>query len=142
MDDYEAELRSIAGPSIRFTGPLYDRKRDALLAHARALILPSHLEGLPLAPLEAMASGTPVWLSDIPPHHEILGSADAQGGRIVADDQWEAEMNRICTMSTSQLEAMGSAGRQHVRRRYGWDAIADRTLEVYRTALLGRTGVR
>ena len=142
MDVYQNELKEKAGPSIRFMGPLYGRQRDALLTHARALVLPSHLEGLPLAPLEAMAASTPVWLSDIPPHHEILDATIIdRAGRIVADDQWETEIARLCTMSTTDLDAMGKAGSAHVRKHYSWSTIADKTLEIYRAAILGQTEV-
>jgi glycosyltransferase involved in cell wall biosynthesis len=52
--------------------------REALLhfyQRASALIYPSHWEGFGIPPLEALACGTPVIASDIPPHREVLGEA-------------------------------------------------------------------
>jgi glycosyltransferase involved in cell wall biosynthesis len=44
-----------------------------LLAHARALLMPSFAEGFGLPVIEALAVGTPVVASDLPPHREIAG---------------------------------------------------------------------
>jgi len=54
-----ARLERLAGPTVRFTGHLGDAARADLLAHSRALVFPSE-EDFGIAPLEAMASGTPV----------------------------------------------------------------------------------
>jgi glycosyltransferase involved in cell wall biosynthesis len=42
---------------------------------ARVAVCPSRFEGLGLAPVEGIASGTPVVASDIPAHREFVGSA-------------------------------------------------------------------
>lgn len=141
MDAYESELHAMAGPGIRFTGPLFGSERDALLSHARALVLPSHLEGFPLVPLEAMSAGTPVWLSDIPPHHEVLREAVGAAGEIVTDGEWDAAIRRISALSQSQIETMGERGRAHVHNNFSWDVIADRTMDLYRSAIRDRTEV-
>lgn len=132
MESYARRLREAAPPGVIFTGPLYGSRRDALLRHARAFVLPSELEGFPLAPLEAMAAARPVLLSDIPPHRELLSGAPEAGWLVSA---WEDALRRVAT--SPDLRAMGIAGEAHVRREYSWDRVADRTLEVYRQALAG-----
>ncbi|NOY24417.1 MAG: glycosyltransferase family 4 protein [Oligoflexia bacterium] len=133
-DQHVAHLHRIAPPGVRFTGPLHGRPRDALLTHARALILPSLVEGFPLTPLESLSAGRPVLLSDIAPHRELLAGVCA--GWLVAPDQaaWVAALQRLVSQSDGTLSAMGSAGREHVRAHYSWDEIADRTLDAYRRA--------
>jgi glycosyltransferase involved in cell wall biosynthesis len=52
-----------------------DARLAALYRQAACLCLPSRYEGFGLPPLEALACGTPVVLSDIPVLHEIAGDA-------------------------------------------------------------------
>jgi glycosyltransferase involved in cell wall biosynthesis len=42
---------------------------------AEVVVCPSTFEGLGLTPMEAIATATPVVVSDIPPHREFLGTA-------------------------------------------------------------------
>jgi len=55
----EKRLKSLAGPSIRFTGRLSDQEVLYYYSHCRALILPGE-EDFGITPLEAQASGRPV----------------------------------------------------------------------------------
>ncbi len=59
-------------------------RRDVpeLMRRSDLLVLPSAYEAWPLVALEAMASGVPVLLGDVPSAAEILG--DGEGGRVVA----------------------------------------------------------
>ncbi|MFD3535059.1 glycosyltransferase [Streptomyces sp. NPDC058664] len=70
-------LRTAAPPSVRFTGAVDDTA--PWYRAADLVVLPSRWEGMALAPLEAMASGRPVVVSDVdgareslPPGHEPL----------------------------------------------------------------------
>jgi glycosyltransferase involved in cell wall biosynthesis len=55
----ESRLKSMAGPTIRFTGRLSDQDVLYYYAHCRAFILPGE-EDFGITPLEAQASGRPV----------------------------------------------------------------------------------
>lgn len=142
--DFAARLRASAPPGLIFPGPRYGAARDALLTHARAFVYPSRVEGMPLAALEAMAAGLPVFLSDIPPHREILigdGCAPASGlmragpGWRVPEHAWEEALRAAAGLSDERREAAGQEARALVRARFGWDEVARRTLEVYQEAL-------
>lgn len=62
-------------PDETSTSPrLSDEDLFALLASASVVLIPSHDEGLSLPVIEAAECGTPVVVSDIPAHRELLGS--------------------------------------------------------------------
>lgn len=74
-DGFTARLRELAAGDERivFTGFVGGRDLAALFQHARLLVQPSDLEGLPLTLLESVAHGCHVLASDIAPHREVLG---------------------------------------------------------------------
>lgn len=86
-EQLESSLRNaLAGGQVRLLGYQPDRTLAELLAGARLLLFPSLYEGFGLPVLEAMASGTPVVLSNRASLPEVAGGAglyiepeDAQG---------------------------------------------------------------
>lgn len=68
----------------------------SLYASASALVYPSVDEGFGIPPIEAMASGTPVIVSDIPVFHEVLGRSAIY---VSPDDlsSWESAFNILET---------------------------------------------
>lgn len=67
---YGEELRRTAPPGVLFTGASTDVR--PWIHAADLLVLPSRWEGMALAPLEAMACGTPVLLTDVDGARESL----------------------------------------------------------------------
>ncbi len=64
-------------PAVRRLGHVDDDWLRSLYAGALALVLPSHLEGFGLPPVEALSAGTPVIASDLPVLREVLGDGGA-----------------------------------------------------------------
>jgi glycosyltransferase involved in cell wall biosynthesis len=60
---------------VRLLGSAQDHVLPALYSGAAGFVYPSLYEGFGLPPLEAMACGCPVAVSDIPAHREICGEA-------------------------------------------------------------------
>ena len=93
---------------------------------------PSSLEGMPLTLLEAIASGTPVVVSDIPPHLEVVGR-DAPGHRAHPTGEVDALRNSVAAvLANAAAERQGAAVlRERVLRDYSWDAAVDATEQLY-----------
>jgi glycosyltransferase involved in cell wall biosynthesis len=58
---------------VRFLGSVKDEMLPALYSGAAGFVYPSVYEGFGLPPVEAMACGCPVAVSDIPVHREVCG---------------------------------------------------------------------
>jgi glycosyltransferase involved in cell wall biosynthesis len=139
-DEYLRSVRSLAAgdPRALLTGYVYGSLLEELYANASAFVLPSTLEGLPLTLLEAASYGTPVVVSDIPPHREVVGG-DAPGHRIVPmGDERALTASLRETLVDLPAERRGAeALRASVVTSYAWDRAADATESVY-ASLTGR----
>jgi D-inositol-3-phosphate glycosyltransferase len=99
-------------------------------AAAEMVVMPSHYESFGLVALEAMASGTPVIAS------EVGGLAflvrDGETGFHVPSRDPEALAEKIYTLLADDgcREAMGKQALKYARR-YAWQTIANRMLELY-----------
>lgn len=117
---------------ILFTGYVWGEEKNELIANARLLVLPSSLEGYPVVLLEAKSRGICCLASDIPPHREAI--RDGRDGLLFAagDDEDLRVKLRAALADPDRLDRIGRAARDELRSRPDWDAVADRTLAVYR----------
>jgi glycosyltransferase involved in cell wall biosynthesis len=122
-----------AGANILFPGYVYGARLAALFRHAALFVLPSDLEGLPIVLLEALGYGTPVLASDIPPNREVLGDF---GNTFAAGDVRDLRRRlTACLADLPSLRRAAGAARQAILLEYDWDAVTDRTIEVYERSL-------
>lgn len=111
-----------------------------LLTHARAFACPSVYEPLGIVNLEAMACETAVVASAVGGIPEVV--VDGVTGLLVpydADDADAFEMGLAAAINAvvadpERAAEMGRAGRARAISDFGWDAIAERTVNVYRAA--------
>jgi starch synthase len=110
-----------------------------LLSHATAFVCPSVYEPLGIVNLEAMACGTAVVASAVGGIPEVV--IDGTTGLLVPfDEDFETSLAARLTEllhDPARAVAMGRAGRQRAIEHFGWDAIAHRTMEVYKRVLTG-----
>jgi L-malate glycosyltransferase len=114
---------------------------EEILAAASVVVAPSVCdEGFGLAPLEGMAAGKPVVVTDSGPMPEIVGSA----GLVVAKRDARALAEAIDRLLRNEVLArkLGEAGRLRARTVYGMDRYVDQMLAVYRRHLLADAGGR
>lgn len=136
---YLNELKMLAGDDARiiFTGPLYGADKDEAFSNAKLFAIPSDLEGMPIAMLEAMSYGCPVFSSDIPECNEILsGGSERVGYSFVAGSVDSLMQSLVEILKDGMLSSVGEAGKKYSLASYNWDSITEQTLEVYRQACL------
>lgn len=112
-----------------------------LLSGARVFVCPSVYEPFGLVNLEAMACGTAVVASRVGGIPEIV--VDGETGYLVdlAEDGSHEFARALAARITEVLDdaalahRMGAAGRRRVLERFTWPAIADSTVELYRSLL-------
>ena len=111
-----------------------------LLTHARVFACPSVYEPLGIVNLEAMACEAPVVASAVGGIPEVV--VDGVTGLLVAYDPADpaaletglADAINALVADPARAKAMGLAGRARAIADFSWDAIAQRTVGVYRTA--------
>jgi len=110
------------------TGWVDDRARADLLAGAAVFAYPSKYEGFGLAPLEAMAAGTPVVASRTGALPEVLGDA----ARLVEPGSVDDLAGALCTVLDDHAvrDHLVAAGSKQASR-YSWDDCAAGIVAVY-----------
>ncbi|WP_374568488.1 glycosyltransferase family 4 protein [Ideonella sp.] len=134
--EVEAAIRRHGlGDRVRITGWISSAQvRDELIA-ARALVLPSFAEGLPVVIMEAMAVGRPVLSTYVAGIPELV--RDGVEGWLFEAGSPEAAARamRACLAATPEtLGAMGAAGRARVLARHQVDTEATKLLGAWRDA--------
>jgi glycosyltransferase involved in cell wall biosynthesis len=112
--EIEAECARLGvAERVRITGWIGgDQVRDELAA-ARALVLPSFAEGLPVVLMEALASGRPVITTFVAGIPELV--VDGENGWLIPAgdlDRLVEAMHQCLSASCDRLSTMGRAGRQ------------------------------
>lgn len=111
---------------IELPGYVDDRKLDALMRGADALVHPSIYEGYGLVLVEAMARGVPVAAADATATPETLGGAGA-----LFDPH---DVSALCDAVSKVLdnrEHYAALGRARAAQ-LSWDRVAEQTVAVYR----------
>lgn len=116
--------------SVRFLGQRSDVERH--LAAADIFVFASRYEGLPLSVLEAMATGLPCVLSNIPPHREI--SNEGQVAVLVPPTPaaWAQGILRLL-QDPAESSRLAQAGLLRVHEHYNARVVAAALEEVFQT---------
>ena len=122
----------VASGELRPLGYMSDEALAALYASAMVLVYPSLYEGFGLPPLEAMASGTPVVVSNRSTLPEVVGSAgviiDAQDENGLREELRRFDEDGWFWHGRAQASLAQAA-------TFSWQKCADETVLVYRKVL-------
>ena len=123
------------GDSVRFVGYVADEDLPALYSGAALTLYPSFYEGFGLPPLESLACGAPVVVSNAPALLETVGGC---APALAPDDHagWAATMAGLLAApdERARLAAVGAAR----AREYTWERAARQHVAVYRAALAAK----
>jgi glycosyltransferase involved in cell wall biosynthesis len=133
---YEKELRKHASARIVFLDWVSGDQLTELLTNAALFVLPSDLEGLSLALLDAMGAGVCVLTSDIPENREVVDDAGFTFRAGNVDDL--AKMLALLASDSEIRTVAGRMGKQIVEERYLWPRIVSQISGIYEE-LAGRS---
>jgi glycosyltransferase involved in cell wall biosynthesis len=128
-DEYSQRLRGHASERIRILDWVSGETLDEFLTNAMIFVLPSDLEGLSLALLDAMGAGRCVLTSDVPENREVVDGAGFTFQRGSATDL--ADRLRFLIANPAVREAAGKAARRRVEERYQWQTVTEGIEKMY-----------
>ncbi len=133
-DSYVKRLRRHESEQIRFLPWVSGRDLEEIVSNAALFVLPSEIEGLSLALLDAMAAGVCVLTSDIPENNEVVEGA---GFTFHRGDQADLERMLDLLIHNPELRRQSAAReRERIQSQYLWPAIA-RSIEAAYYKVLG-----
>jgi glycosyltransferase involved in cell wall biosynthesis len=116
---------------IHFTGYIDESELPGIYANANVFVYPSLYEGLGLPPLESMACGTPVIVSDRSSLPEIIGEAGISLPLEI--DLWIKEIHKM-TEDENYTKILQAKGKEHVKS-FTWESCAQKVIDSYRSIL-------
>jgi len=124
------DLGRLPAGRVHLTGFLGDADLQQVVSGSRGLAFPSLYEGFGLPPLEALACGRPVVVSDLPVMHEVLG----EHASYVPVGDVDALAAAIQALPREEPAAAADARRRHAAG-FTWERCAERTRAAYALAV-------
>ncbi|MGB1249187.1 MAG: glycosyltransferase family 4 protein [Candidatus Promineifilaceae bacterium] len=135
-EQYELEAQQLdIGSRVTFAGRVSDAELPAQYHQASVTVLPSTTmgEAFGLVLVESLASGTPVIASSLPGVRTVV--ADQVDGFLVQPNDvvdLAEKLRMMRDLSAEARQQMGMAGRQKVKRLYGWKEIGRNLANTYK----------
>lgn len=134
---YDRELLALAAGDDRivFTGHVVGSTVAELYSNASLFVLPSHLEGMSNALLEAMSYGNCCLVSDIPENTEVV---EDKAVRFRSHDEDDLREKLQALLDSPRLvERYRRAAAPYILSRYSWDAVVEQLLGIYADVAAG-----
>lgn len=131
--EYIDKLHDMArdNENIVFTGPLFGDDKDMILRNALCFCIPSTIEGLSIALLEAMSYKLPVIASNIPSNREVLGPKDAVWVRAENVKDLSKALVYVDENATKMTPIL-ERNYNRIAEHYTWDKVAAKYVDVLR----------
>ena len=125
LADHARNCGLILGQTLITLGNISEIMYGALLSRARALIMPSMMEGFGLPIDEALRAGVPVLCSDIPVFREVVGLAGCEA--IWFDPANPSDMARSLVLLRNDYDQFSRSAKQQASsaNRRTWLDVAD-----------------
>jgi glycosyltransferase involved in cell wall biosynthesis len=134
--EYQEKIQSYESDRIRLLGYVFGEALAELWSNAYLVVLPSTLEGLSIALLEALSYGRCVLISDIPENLEVAGDcAMSFQSRDVED--LRGKMQQLID-NPDMVRAYEAKARRHVEDHFSWDRVVDSLEKLYLTLRTSR----
>jgi glycosyltransferase involved in cell wall biosynthesis len=130
----EIQLGSVP-KGVRFLGRVDDEALPALYSGAAGFVYPSIYEGFGLPPLEAMACGCPVAVSDIPAHREVCGETAMYFDPFIPEDL-SSKLEALLRLDDASRNSFVEQGLNRAAR-YTWQSAASDTWRILQRATNG-----
>lgn len=126
------ELKNLAKNDDRiiFTGFVQGELLEELYSNPYIYTLPSDLEGMPLSLLEAMSYGNCCLTSDIPECAEVVEDKAILFKKSNVADLKE-KLQNACD-HPELVESYKAGAEEFICKKYNWDDVVEKTLELYR----------
>ena len=131
-DSYYKELvnQASSNQNIIFTGFVQGKELGELYSNAYVYVLPSDLEGMPLSLLEAMSYGNCCLTSNIEECATVMEDCGVTFKKGNIQDLSQA-LQRL-NDDVNLVQKIKSESTKFILKKYNWDDVVDRTLELYR----------
>ena len=139
-DELEARVRALGvGDSVVLAGAADRSEIPLYMAAADIVAVPSvrfggYVDGLPNVALEAMAAGKPLIASRVGGLPELV--RDGENGVLVAEKDVRALAGALVALARDpgRRLRLGATGRSEIGSTRSWDGVAERFVEIYRSA--------
>jgi glycosyltransferase involved in cell wall biosynthesis len=120
---------------VRLLGRVEDEMLPLLYSGASGFVYPSVYEGFGLPPLEAMACGCPVAVSDIPAHREVFGNRATYFDAFTPEDL-SSKLEFLLRLDSASRASHVEGGIHHAAN-YSWERAAAETWQILQLATNG-----
>jgi glycosyltransferase involved in cell wall biosynthesis len=128
--DYQEKIKSYESDRIKLLGYVFGEGLAELWSNAYVVVLPSTLEGLSIALLEALSYGRCALISDIPENLEVAGEC-APSFRSRDVDDLRTKLKSLID-DPELVKSYERQARQHVEAHFSWDRVVDDLEALYR----------